>query len=72
MPTEVKIGQKWATWVPGRHQWLLATVILRDGGNATLKYDVRYGIGRGHDEQKADEATMLTHTNLFRFVEPEA
>jgi hypothetical protein len=71
MPTEVKTGQKWATWVSGRHQWLLATVILRDGGKATLKYDARYGIGRGNDEQKADESTMLTHTNLFRFVEPE-
>jgi len=72
MPSEVKIGQKWATWVPGRHQWLLATVILSDGGKATLKYDTRYGIGRGHDEHMADESTMLTHTNLFRFVEPDA
>jgi hypothetical protein len=71
MPSEVTIGQKWAIWVSGRHQWLLATVILRDGGKATLKYDMRYGIGRGDDEQKADETTMLTHTNLFRFVEPK-
>ena len=71
MPIEVKTGQKWATWVASRHQWFLATVILQDRGNATLKYDTRYGIERGDDEQKADEATMLTHTNLFRFVEPE-
>jgi hypothetical protein len=72
MPTEVKLGQKWATWVSSRSQWLLATVIHQEKGEATLKYDARYGIARGYDEQKADEATMLTHTNLFRFVEPES
>jgi hypothetical protein len=45
MPIEVKAGQKWATWVSSRHQWLLATVLLQDSGKATLKYDTRYGSG---------------------------
>jgi hypothetical protein len=72
MPTEVRIGQKWATWVSSRHQWLLATVTSQENGQATLKYDARYEIGPGYDEQKVDEATMLTHSNLFRFVEPES
>ena len=72
MPTEVKIGQKWATWVANRHQWLLATVTFQENGQATLKYDARYGIVRGDDEQKTDESTMLTHSNLFRFVETES
>jgi hypothetical protein len=69
MPAEVKIGQNWSTWVPSRRQWLLATVIGREGGQAVLKYDRRYGIGLGQDECKADEDTMLGAPNLFRFVE---
>ena len=69
MPTEVKIGQKWSTWVPGRRQWLLMTVIGREDGQVVLKYDARYGIGSGYDEERADEATMLSTANRFRFVE---
>jgi len=69
MPTEVKIGQNWSAWVPGRRQWLLATVIRQDSGQVVLKYDTRYGIGHGYDEHRSDEATMLSTSNLFRFVE---
>src|SRR5271154_1089996 len=63
MPTEVKLGQSWSVWVPGRRQWLLAKVIRRDAGRATLAYDARYGAGGGHDEQAADEVTMLATPN---------
>ena len=71
MPRTVEIGQHWSTWVPGRRQWLLATVIRCADGSATLKYDPRYKIGNGYDEHRADESTMLTATNLFRFVESD-
>ena len=70
MPKNVTIGQKWSAWVSGRQQWLLTTVILREDGRATLKYDSRYGMDAGDDERRADEDTMLTTPNLFRFVEP--
>ena len=64
----VIIGQKWAAWVPGRSQWLLSTVVRQEGGQAILRYDSRYGIACGYDEQKADEGTMLENTSLFRLV----
>ncbi len=69
MPTSVTIGQKWSVWLPSRRQWLLATVTSRDEGLATLKYDMRYKLGAGFDEERADEATMLSASNLFRFIE---
>ena len=69
MPSNIEIGQTWSTWVPGRRQWLLATVVRRDNGEAVLKFDPRYGAGQGYDEQRADEITMLTAPNLFRFVD---
>lgn len=69
MPADVRIGQKWSTWVPSRGQWLLATVVRRKGGQAVLQYDNRYGIGRGQDEREADETTMLENTNLFRLID---
>lgn len=69
MPSKIEIGQTWSTWVPGRRQWLLATVVRRDNGEAVLKFDPRYGAGPGYDEQRADETTMLAAPNLFRFVE---
>jgi len=69
MPTSVAIDQKWSVWLPSRRQWLLTTVIRRENGQATLKYDSRYGLGAGYDEERADEVTMLTASNLFRFVE---
>jgi hypothetical protein len=69
MPANVAIGQKWSVWAPGRRQWLLATVMGRKNGQATLKYDLRYEMDAGQDEQVADEAAMLTETNLFRYVE---
>jgi len=68
MPADVKIGQKWSTWVPSRGQWLLTTVVRRDSGQVILQYDTRYGIGHGYDEQRADETTMLGNTSLFRLV----
>jgi hypothetical protein len=70
MPADVRIGQKCSAWVPSRGQWLLTTVIRRDGGQVVLQYDVGYGIARGHDEQRADEAAMLENSNLFRRIEP--
>jgi hypothetical protein len=69
MPTDVKIGQSWSVWVPDRRQWLLATVIRRENGRATLAYDRGYGIVKGFNEQMADETTMLGTSNLFRFVD---
>jgi hypothetical protein len=68
MPAAVEVGQNWSVWVPGRRQWLLATVTRRADGKATLKYDSRYRIGAGHDEYPADESTMLAAPNLFRLV----
>lgn len=68
MPRTVEIGQHWSIWVPGRRQWLLAAVIQRAGGQATLQYDQRYRIGAGYNECRADESTMLGTPNLFRFV----
>lgn len=68
MPTSVTIGQKWSIWLPSRRQWLLTTVISQADGKATLKYDSRYGIGTGYDEERVDEVTMLTTSSLFRFV----
>jgi len=69
MPSTVEIGQTWSAWIPGRRQWLLVTVIRCTNGEATLKFDPRYGAGKGYDEQRADEITMLSTSNLFRFVE---
>jgi hypothetical protein len=68
VPVSITIGQKWSTWVPGRGQWLLSTVVRRDEGHVILRYDPRYGIAQGHDEHKADEDTMSRNTNLFRLV----
>lgn len=68
MASRISIGQEWSTWVPGRGQWLLSTVVGWDNGKVILRYDPRYGIVRGHDEQKADVDTMLGNTNLFRLV----
>ena len=67
--TTVEIGQSWLIWVPSRRQWLLGKVIHRGGGQATLRYDPRYRIGSAYDERRADEGTMLSMPNLFRFVE---
>ena len=71
MVQSVEIGQHWSVWVPGRRQWLLGTVVRRAGGQATLQYDARYGIGPKLDEQRADESTMLSATNLFRLLEDD-
>lgn len=69
MQATVEIGQNWSIWVPGRRQWLLGTVVRRADGQATLKYDPRYLLGAGYEEQFADEHTMLTTSNLFRLVQ---
>lgn len=68
MPVEVETGQNWSAWVPGRQQWLLATVVDHKQGQVTLKFDTRYGLCRGEDEYRSDDATMLSNSNLFRFV----
>ena len=65
MLTAVEVGQKWSVWVPGRQQWLLATVIRRLDGKATLKYDPRYLIGAGSDEHRVDESEMLSSRSLY-------
>ena len=70
MPTDVETGQTWSTWVPGRRQWLLATVTSRRGGQATLLCDPRYGMGDAQGELTVDVVTMLTASNLFRYIEP--
>ncbi|GAA0573224.1 hypothetical protein GCM10008942_22410 [Rhizomicrobium electricum] len=69
MPDNVTIGQRWSVWASGRQQWLLAAVTSRQNGRATLKFDCRYGIQGSDGEHIADEDTMLTASNLFRFVE---
>ena len=71
-PKDVKIGQHWSTWVPGRRQWLLSMVVAQGEGRATLQYDARYGIAPGYDRQRADEFAMLNTPTLFRFIEDEA
>ena len=71
MQANVEIGQNWSIWVPGRRQWLLGKVVRRLDGQATLKYDPGYHIESPYDEQRADESTMLTTTNLFRKVESQ-
>jgi hypothetical protein len=68
MPTNVAIGQKWSVWLPSRRQWLLTTVINREGGQATLKYDSRYEVSSSYDEQRVDEDIMLTSSRLFQFI----
>ena len=68
MPLAVTIGQKWAAWVPGRQQWLLATVIRCEHEAITLRCDKRYGIAADGD-LRVDADTMLKNRNLFRFVE---
>jgi hypothetical protein len=68
MPVDVRIGQKCSTWVPSRGQWLLSTVIRQGDGQVVLQYDPRYGIVQGHNEQRADQATMLGNASLFRLV----
>jgi hypothetical protein len=65
---QVEMGQHWSIWVPSRRQWLLAMVVGREGGKATLKFDQRYSLSRGYDVQSADETTMLESPNLFRGV----
>lgn len=69
MPANVTIGQKWSVWSPSRRQWLLAVVVDRENGQATLKFDTRYGISASTEREKADESRMLAESSLFRFVE---
>jgi hypothetical protein len=71
MSAGVKVGQSWSVWVPGRQQWLLASVVHQEAGQATLKYDVRYGLDPRQRERNADEAAMLENVNLFRLLCPK-
>jgi hypothetical protein len=69
-PAEVRIGQKWSAWVPSRGQWLLTTVIRRQGPQVTLRFDPGYGIGCVEEDQKVDETAMMENRSLFRLIEP--
>ena len=70
MPSEIEIGQTWSIWVPGRRQWLLATVVRRDHGEAVLKFDPRYGAGQGYAEQRAAETPLRHAPNPLPFCQP--
>jgi hypothetical protein len=63
-----EIGQRWAAWVPGRQQWLVAAVVQEKAGRITLKFDPRYGLCRGDDEREIDEQELLSTPNLFRHI----
>jgi len=66
--SKTEIGQRWAAWVPGRQQWLVAAIIQEEAGRITLKFDPRYGLCRGDDEREIDEQDLLGTPNLFRHV----
>lgn len=72
MPAEIITGQSWSAWVPARQQWLSAVVIQDASGQATLKFDARYGLPRGEDERQADHTTMLSNKSLYRFLADRA
>ena len=67
MPQAVTTGQKWAAWIPGRQQWLLATVVRFEQTTIILRCDKGYGI-TGEADLRTDEDTMLNNRSLFRFV----
>ena len=67
MPPAVMTGQKWAAWIPGRQQWLLATVVRFEHQTIILRCDKGYGMGDA--DLRTDEDTMLNNRSLFRFVE---
>ncbi len=67
-PNELEMGQQWAAWVPGRQQWLLASIVQQKDGRVTLKFDARYGLGVAESERKIDEQDLLGTPNLFRRV----
>ncbi len=66
--TKIEMGQRWAAWVPGRQQWLLAAVVKRKDGRVTLKLDARYDLGQADGEREIDEQDLLGTPNLFRHV----
>jgi hypothetical protein len=66
--TEIEMGQRWAAWVPGRQQWLLAAVILQKDGRVTLKFDSRYGLSHPDGERVIDEQDLLSTPSLFRRI----
>jgi hypothetical protein len=51
-------------------QWLLTTVIRRQGPQVTLRFDPGYGMASSEDEQKFDETAMIENRSLFRLIEP--
>jgi hypothetical protein len=55
---------KWSAWVPGRRQWLLTTVIRRQGPQVTLRFDAGYGMASSDDEQKFDETAMIENRSF--------
>lgn len=66
-PAAIAIGQTWSAWIPGRQQWLLATVVGFEKELVKLKCDARYGMKQEGDF-KTDQGTMLENRNLFRFI----
>jgi len=67
--TEIEMGQRWAAWVAGRQQWLLAAVVKQKDGRVTLKFDARYGLGPADSEREVDEQDLLRAPRLFRHIE---
>jgi hypothetical protein len=66
--TRIEMGQRWAIWVAGRQQWLLASVVKQKNGRATLKFDARYDLGSADGERQIDEQDLLGMSNLFRHI----
>lgn len=64
----VAIGQEWSVWNSSRRQWLLATVTGRSDGKFTLTCDGGYGMAIGDELVRAEEADMLSTSNLFRLI----
>jgi hypothetical protein len=64
--SKIEMGQRWAAWVPGRQQWLLAAVVRQKDGRVTLKFDARYGLGLPDGEREVDEENLLGTPSLFR------
>jgi hypothetical protein len=65
---QTEMGQRWAVWVPGRQQWLLAAVVKQKDGRVTLKFDARYDLGKAEGEREIDEQDLSGTPSLFRRV----
>jgi hypothetical protein len=68
LPSNIEIGQHWSVWVPSRQQWLLAAVTRQKDHHTVLQFDARYGMARASSEHVTETVTMLSNTQLFRFI----